>query len=523
MPRLVAPLAGLALGAAFALLASSLPAHAESAPPATPREKGDRAIRARAILRKYCHECHGEQEKKGTLAVMNHARLVASGPNPVPFVAPRDAARSQIIQFIEDGSMPPGARARPSPDEVAALKAWIADAATHFPTSFDADATLKLLLDDHASRPDDATHVRYLSLAHLVRDGAPPPDLAVAEGDLFEALRGCGLTTMPVPVDGPATLYRLDTRQAGWDSRALFVQETREPKSAEGLHTLAPYDLVLLEYPHAASLSKGHSLATPLNDYLTRAQLARPVPLVRADWLTGVLRKDAPLAADLKSLSELHAALKKADDPPAGQEAKMPCGPRPRAFGGVNPVLAVPRAEHPGAVLPLSSWYAGDCQSLQPPFTLTADVFETEGGKVVSSVEKGKPFKLRVTTDRQAHFLLLVIWSNGQAAVQLTQKNRFLTAGEHLLGPDGKDFTIASILTGEKEATEYFVLLASPEPLPTPVIVRSRHSRSPTCEKPPRYPVYRFVFPPAATFDATTVVRKVIPLTVTAKVNCGQE
>jgi hypothetical protein len=92
MPRIIV-LAGLAGLVALALVTAPPSTHAETAPPATPREKGDRAIRARAVLRKYCHECHGGKETKGTLSVMNHARLVAGGPNPVPFVLPRDASR----------------------------------------------------------------------------------------------------------------------------------------------------------------------------------------------------------------------------------------------------------------------------------------------------------------------------------------------------------------------------------------------------------------------------------------------
>ena len=63
------------------------------------------------------------------------------------------------------------------------------------------------------------------------------------------------------------------------------------------------------------------------------------------------------------------------------------------------------------------------------------------------------------------------------------------------------------------------MLLASSDPLPTPVIVRSRHSRSPACDKKAQYPIYRFVFPSDAKFDPTKVVRKVIPLTVTTGQN----
>ena len=64
MPRLVV-LVGLASVVALALTTAPRPSHADTVPPTTPREKGDRAIRARATLRKYCHECHGGRRRRG--------------------------------------------------------------------------------------------------------------------------------------------------------------------------------------------------------------------------------------------------------------------------------------------------------------------------------------------------------------------------------------------------------------------------------------------------------------------------
>ena len=68
-------------------------ASAHAAPPAlTPREKGDLAIQTRAVLRTYCHECHGGKANRGRVGVLDHPKLVAAGPHPVPFVKPGDAA-----------------------------------------------------------------------------------------------------------------------------------------------------------------------------------------------------------------------------------------------------------------------------------------------------------------------------------------------------------------------------------------------------------------------------------------------
>ncbi len=76
-----------------------------------PREKGDRAIAARQVLFKYCRECHGGDTSAGRLTVVDHNRLVDPGPVPVPFASRnKDRPRSQVVEFMRDGSMPPGGR-----------------------------------------------------------------------------------------------------------------------------------------------------------------------------------------------------------------------------------------------------------------------------------------------------------------------------------------------------------------------------------------------------------------------------
>jgi len=469
----------------------------------TAREKGDRAILARAILHQYCRECHGEKNRKGTLSVADHATVVASGPNPVPFIKPGDPAGSQVIQFLEDGSMPPAGRPRPTAEQLQTLRSWVAEGATPYPTSFDDDATLRLLVADAVRNPADVTSTRYLSFNHLVRDGAPPPDLETAERDLFAALRASGLSRMPTPVDPTGTLYRLDTRQAGWDSRALFERETQGTASA---YPLSPYDLVLMEYPHASSRPAAEA-------YLSAAKLDVPVPFVRADWLTAALRKDSPLAAELRSLTMLHTALA------GGAGAKLPCGPTPRAFGRLNPVPPIAKSESPLAVPRLSAWYSGDTQAARPPLSLESGLVDLDG-KPIKFVTTGQVFRLRATADRPGHFTLLMVWANGEVVYQPTRANGTLEAGENDLRPPdaaGGGFTVADVLTRETSAVEYFVLLASPDPIPKPVIVRSKHARGTACEKVVQYPVYRFLFPPDAKFDPAKVVRRVIPIPVTAK------
>ncbi len=224
-----------------------------------PRERGDLAIRARAILKKHCYDCHGGPASRGTIAVLEHPKLVAAGPNPVPFVAPGQAAASQIIHFLEDGSMPPGDRPRPTDDEIKTLKDWVQASAPGYPVAFDDTTTLTAMLRDAASRPDDAPFLRYASLAHLIGEEPDLSRLKTTESNLQTALAGCGVKPPPgkfaaEPVDDCATLFRFDVRHAGWERGELFFRS--DPKGQKDIYSLTPYDLVLLEYPHTARAAR---------------------------------------------------------------------------------------------------------------------------------------------------------------------------------------------------------------------------------------------------------------------------
>jgi hypothetical protein len=490
--------------------------------PLSRREKGDLAIRARAILKKHCLECHGGAESRGRLAVLNHSRLIAGG-NPVPFVAPGQDAASQIIQFLEEGSMPPGDRPRPTDQEIQTLKAWIRAAAPSYPRAFDDRATLEAMLADLQHHAGDAAHLRYFSLAHLIRDDEPLPDLKKVEFDLQRALLWCGVKPpggkpAAEPVDGTATLFRFDVRHAGWDFGALF---SRSPRGGlTGIYTLTPYDVILLEYPHGFGVARDDPFAGRLDEYLQSAGLARPIPFLRADWLAEKLAMKAPLADDIRSLAGLATALKEAGSPELGKEENMPCGPATRPFGGKNPVPPAPRAESNRPILPLTAWYSGDCESNAPAVSIGFSAVDASG-KNLTSIRAGDQFRLKVTTDRKINFVLLSIFADGDVDVLRTKQGGFLEAGNHTLTPENRGaFVISGIVTGEEKAAEYFVLIASPDleqKLPVPIMVRSRHVDSPDGREKGCFRIHRYVFDRDAKFDQTRAVRRVVALTVTQK------
>ncbi|MDB5311704.1 MAG: hypothetical protein JWO38_5906 [Gemmataceae bacterium] len=469
--------------------------------PLTRRQKGDLAIKARAVLRKYCGECHGDAPTRSQLSVLDHNQLVAKG-RPVPFVNLDAPPRSQVIEFIEDGSMPPGGRERPTPEEVATLKVWAAARAPSYPRAFDDRTTLAVMLDD-LDRQDPAAvpHLRYLSLAHLVRDDQLVPDLKAVEGQLQRALLAAsGKSVSPDPVDDTATLFRLDIRALGWDTPDLFDRiEKGQPRP--DAYPMVPFDLLLLDYPHAPAVPEKDPLAGRLQSFLGAAKQLRPVPFLRADWVGEALAPTAPLAADLKSLVDLGRTTKKAGPPP--------CGPRVRPFVGPEPARG--RA-------PLTAWYAGDAAADPAPFGLKVEVIRSDS-RPTSEVGVGEAFKLRVVADREVRFVLLTVLATGDVRIQPVDGGTVLKRDEprSLGSPPAKPFVIASILTGAESATEHFVLVAAEGEVPVPTIVRSRHADAADC-KNNQAPVWRFVFDaPAGGFDPARAVRKVVPLTVTRK------
>jgi hypothetical protein len=503
------------------VVAAAAPVRADEPAKLTRRERGDLAIQARAILRHYCKECHGEAPVRDAVSVLDHAGLTAKGP-PVPFVNLDDPrGRSQVIELIEDGSMPPGGRDRPTTDELAVLKRWVAQAAPSYPKAFDDTATLDVMIADFdRQKAEDRPFLRYLSLAHLVPDDSlQPPTLAGVEFRLQQSLRAATTEARPVPppvpVDDTATLFRLDIRALGWDSRGLFVRVV-ENSTRPDEYTMTPFDLILLEYPHGFALAPKDPRAGGLGRFLAATRQLRPVPFLRADWLADTLRNNAinppvnrPLAEELKGLVALAEA--KAKDPKA-----RPCGVRSRPFFEMKP-LEVPAVADRVALPPFSAWYGG---SLTPdPNGLKFEaVLPLKGNKVASEVELGERFKFRVSADRDLRLLLLNVMATGDVRVIPIADGDVLPRStpqddrSRLLRPDTEQlgFVNTSLLSGAVE-TEHWVLVAAPEEVPPPTVVRSIHHDGPDCRMMKVAPVWRFIFDaPVERFDPNRASRKVL-------------
>ena len=448
------------------------------------RESGDLVLQARSILKKYCSECHGT--KSGSFDVLDYSQITEK--RPVPFVNP---TRSQIIEFIEDGSMPPGGRARPTDGEVAVLKKWMAEKAPRFFKEYDEPTVLRAVFEDWEKQKSPG-NFRYLSLAHRVDAGSEFQSLQAEQLRLQTALDAATTKDHAFalqPVDDAATIFRIDIEKLGWQAKDLFV-EIGAKSEDKGVHEqMIPYDLILLEnpYPFVPQVRFEKFLGAPRH--------VRPAPFLRGDWLAKVLAPDSPLAADMKSLVELAAIIDKSGE--------TPCGPKVRVFEKPKTVLPS------GAIAPITSWYGPERRD--PFFKLDFKIDGSESPRVVVNTA----LQLEVGSDRDVRFKLFNVLSDGNIRVQgVGIGGEVLNKGDKrdLRTAQGAAFKIAGIITGAETAVEHFILIAAVDEVPMPTIVRSNHA---TLGCKGGGPVWRLLFDDK--FDQSQAVRKVIAVNVTRK------
>jgi mono/diheme cytochrome c family protein len=465
------------------------------------RAKGDLALQSRDILQRYCAECHTgvADVGKSKLAILDHAQLTAKR-TPVPFVAP--AGRSLLLDLIKDGSMPPANKPAPTQKELETLEKWVNSQAPAFPTSFDDDAVLTIVADDFEKQDAKikngvaAQTLRYVSFAHLIRDGQPLPDLLAAERELAKAL-AWHLKNL-TPVDPAGTVFRVDLGYVGWWTRELFDRvERRKPA---GVVPVRPYDLFLLEYPFARNWEESDTRSKKLEKLLAKTAQVRPIPFVRGDWLTAAIlngKMGTPLVNEAHSLAALEKSF--------GRGGKAIDGPPATPFANAKSYTPADDS----SILPLNAWYLKDIAARTAPFTLNAEIVSQ--GKVVTEVAVDEPFMLRVSADRKVHFVVLLVEEDGEIRLpEVTGGTLLQPHRERLLAPNGTAFTVSSILSGGNSATQHFVLFACESELPLPTLIRSQHADN---------HMWRFLIEPTEKyrFNPNAVVRKVIPVKVNKK------
>lgn len=487
-----------------------LPLPAVAADPPKHRLEGDAAIAARRVLTAHCAACHSDAAKdkrQGRLSVTDWDTLVGNA-GPVPFVSlDKDDPRSQVLEFLKDGSMPPGTRPRPTQEEVAAVEKWVKLGATQYPDKFDDDAVLKMVADDVALVEKEqgkaqVANTRYVSLAHLA--DKKWADLAAAEADLFTALAGRtrggkirltksqydALADAPAPsllgkavrpvVGSAGTVFRLDLKALGWDGGNKLLFEWTKFGKPEGDFQMRPFDLIQLEYPYthagtdparakaaeaAVALMNAHRNKADNKDPL--AQL-RAVAFVRGDWLAKALWKNGaptPLADDLDSLGELAELLKKTDEPHAGS------GPEFRPFqGGEKPT----DANAPS----VWAWYQPDVKAGVPPFGFSR---AAEG---VDPLPSNGSFKLTGDSDKPVAVSLVEVQREYVEAIDFgdekTPRPTLEVVKNTVIAPKGVTRLSPGVLAENGNKPMYYLLFVSPQATPhgEPVVVRSKHDKS---------------------------------------------
>ena len=77
------------------------------------------------ILMQYCSACHNASSPTGGLDATSYSGLVEQ----TDVVIPGDPEASVLVQFLEGGVMPPPGNPRPSDEEIAAIRDWVAGGA----------------------------------------------------------------------------------------------------------------------------------------------------------------------------------------------------------------------------------------------------------------------------------------------------------------------------------------------------------------------------------------------------------
>jgi hypothetical protein len=260
------------------------------------------ADQARAILHKHCASCHAGAGARAGRRLLEPGQLN-------DLVTPGDPEASELLQLVEVGSEPRGARAKVTAGEVEVLRDWIKTGAKPFTdVKTDEYALRQILLDQRAALGGAGD--RYFAFNHLLDNERSDPALfAAALTKALNLLSWKPDVVRPVPIDPLGTVFRVRLADLGWDVKP-YETAPKEFKMAR-YRDFNLFDLVLLEYPYAALPRNSPAFDAVDRAYLQKAAPVRPVPFVRGDWFVTAAGRP-PLYADLLRLpATLHGLEKK--------------------------------------------------------------------------------------------------------------------------------------------------------------------------------------------------------------------
>ncbi|MBX9626425.1 MAG: WD40 repeat domain-containing protein [Gemmataceae bacterium] len=253
-------------------------------------ESADLAAKARAVLTTHCGRCHGQDgaAEGGLNYAADLAKLVARKK-----VVAGDPDSSRLFGRMADGTMPPpDEQPRPSADEVAAVRKWIAAGAPAGAAPppraavTPADTHAAILADLETIDRRARRFQRYFTLAHLHNAGLGADELQTyrnALSKLVNSLSWGSKVVRPAAVDPAGVVLRIDLRWYQWEA--------------------ATWNRVLQEYPYGV-------LDDTIGSRAVSVATAARLPAVRADWFVATAGR-APLYYDLLQLPSTQSDLER--------------------------------------------------------------------------------------------------------------------------------------------------------------------------------------------------------------------
>ncbi len=461
---------------------------------------GDLAIHARSILKKHCVECHdGKAGSRSSLQILDYSQLTSSERKLPPFVKKGAPLASQVVEFIEDGSMPPGNRPKLSAEETAIVKAWTAGGAAGYPRQFDDSfAHAVILADLEAAKQSERASYRYFSLHHLLEKNPAIVGLLPEREAFRKALNGVSKRefTSLKSIDPTETIFRVDLRELGWSAKPFHrigFGANGVPKDQPASDTI--FDILLLEYPFANMPPATKEAEAIVESWLRPIEQIRPIIYMQADWFAERVN-GTPLKADFNRLIGPEVKAR-------GFEA--PERKRPDSRPDDLPPIAVRPGENAIPIVPIDAWYAADYQPKTAP-KIDISILN-EDSKPTSKFKVGDRLKMEIRSSQDASVEMILVNPDrsitpvGLGASAQLQAN---VAKDIIFGGQKQGLRLGDDSVGRQR----FIVYAAPRPFPKGEILAIEDDDAPLARfVHPFYQLAEKIGDPPK-FDASNMARK---------------
>jgi serine/threonine-protein kinase len=262
-------------------------------------EKAAVATRVRALLKQYCHRCHGVDFQVEGLDILKRDTLIARRADGEPYVVPGKADQSSLYKVFGTTMPPKKIRERPTAEDRALIKKWIEAGAPDFTSaqarSFISTRAVLLAMRDYLQKAaeKDRPYLRFFTLTHLHNDARlAETDLRsyrAALSKVINSLTWQPRIVLPRAIDKDQTVFVIDLREVDWQGDKLWSE-------------------VLAAYPYGLRYDEGEEGALRKADQELFRVAGGVLPYVRGDWFVATAARP-PLYHSLLRLPSTAAAL----------------------------------------------------------------------------------------------------------------------------------------------------------------------------------------------------------------------